>query len=454
MLREAANVSGRHRGLRGAHYWAREIAALGHEVRLIPPAYVKPFVKRGKTDAADADAISEAVTCKTMRFVQIKSAEQQAAAMVLKTRGLLVRQQTQAINALRAHLAELGIVAGIGTAKSAGLIEIVRDETDARLPKAARFALSALADQIEALKKQVDKIEREIVAEAKRDEDMRRLATIPGVGAITAATIKALVADPGGFKSGRHFAAWLGLTPKSHSSGGKERLGGISKMGNPELRTLLVLGATTVLRYARGNDKALPPSADDRFLRVARGIIDQNCKKEGAGGGEQGNAIDTSGSHAVVDRVADDQRDEKLRAGEDQHRGNGDDHLCPVGPDEGPDAPDDVLVESPAEHLLFDAVRSDHRARCAFIGDHLGSESGQECRKSDQRSQGWVTGYRASAVTQTERQFGTQLASLILSGGVSFASRRTVVIDQSLNSNAAKRCRVLWGLRTTWMPPP
>ncbi|RWM46996.1 IS110 family transposase [Mesorhizobium sp.] len=240
----------------GAHYWAREIAALGHEVRLIPPAYVKPFLKRGKTDAADAEAISEAVTRKTMRFVPIKSAEQQAAAMVLKTRGLLVRQQTQAINALRSHLSELGIVAGIGTAKIAGLIEIVRDDTDARLPNAARFSLSAVADQIEALKEQVDKFEREIVAEAKRDEDMRRLATIPGVSAITAATIKALVPDPGGFKSGRHFAAWLGLTPKSHSSGGKERLGGISKMGNPELRCLLVLGATTVLRYARGNDKA------------------------------------------------------------------------------------------------------------------------------------------------------------------------------------------------------
>ncbi len=170
-------------------------------------------MKRGKTDAADAEAISEKVTRKTMRFVQIKSAEQQAAAMVLKARGLLVRQQTQAINALRAHLSELCIVAGIGTAKIAGLIEIVRDETDARLPKAARLALSALADQIEALKEQVDKIEREIIAEAKRDEDMRRLATIPGVGAITAATIKALVSDPGGFKSGRHFAAWLGLTP-------------------------------------------------------------------------------------------------------------------------------------------------------------------------------------------------------------------------------------------------
>lgn len=239
-----------------SHYWAREIAALGHEVRVIPPAYVKPFVKRGKTDAADAEAISEAVTRKTMRFVPIKSAEQQAAAMVLKTRSLLVRQQTQVINALRAHLSELGIIASTGTTKVARLIDIVRDATDARLPKAARFALTTLADQIEALFAQIIKLEREIVAGAKRDEDMRRLATIPGVGPITAASIKALIPDPGGFKSARHFAAWLGLTPRSHSSGGKERLGGISKMGNPELRSLLVLGASSVLRRVRGNDKA------------------------------------------------------------------------------------------------------------------------------------------------------------------------------------------------------
>lgn len=242
----------------GAHYWAREIAALGHDVRLIPPAYVKPFVKRGKTDAADAEAISEAVIRKTMRFVPIKTAEQQAASMVLKTRALLLRQRTQAINALRGHLSELGIIAAAGPAKVAALAAIVRDTTDARLPAAARFALTGLVDQIDALTQQVERLEREIVAEAKRDEDMRRLSTIPGVGAITAAIVKALVPDPDGFRSGRHFAAWLGLTPRPHSTGGKNRLGGISKMGNPELRSLLVNGATSVLRHARNSQKALP----------------------------------------------------------------------------------------------------------------------------------------------------------------------------------------------------
>ena len=165
-----------------AHYWAREIAALGHDVRMMPPAYVKPFVKRGKTDAADAEAISEAVTRKSMRFVPIKSAEQQAASMVLKTRALLVSQKTQAINALRAHLSELGIIAAVGAGKAATLIEIVRDEADGRLPRAARLALMEIADQIETLTRQIEKLEREVVAEARRDADMRRLATIPGVG--------------------------------------------------------------------------------------------------------------------------------------------------------------------------------------------------------------------------------------------------------------------------------
>lgn len=193
-----------------------------------------------------------------MRFVPIKTAEQQAAAMVLKTRALLVRQRTQAANALRAHLAELGIIATAGLAKVEALVAIVRDETDARLPAAARFALRAIADEIDASADQIERLERVIVVGTKHDEDMRRLTTIPGVGAITAATIKALVPDPSGFKSARHFAAWLGLTPRPHSSGGKERLGGISKMGNPELRSLLVVGATAVLRVVRTDARARP----------------------------------------------------------------------------------------------------------------------------------------------------------------------------------------------------
>ncbi|MHC2670895.1 transposase [Bradyrhizobium diazoefficiens] len=178
-----------------------------------------------------------------------------------------MRQRTQSVNALRAHLAELGIIATAGLAKVEALVAIIRDETDARLPAAARFALMAIADEIEASADQIERLERAIVAEAKHDEDMRRLTTIPGVGAITAATIKALVPDrdrlerapdPGGFKSARHFAAWLGLTPRPHSSGGKERLGRISKMGNPELRSLLVVGATAVLRLVRNDVRARP----------------------------------------------------------------------------------------------------------------------------------------------------------------------------------------------------
>ena len=156
----------------GAHYWARQIANLGHDVRLIPPAYVKPFVKRGKTDAANSEAISEAVIRKTMRFVPIKTAEQQANAMVLKTRALLVQQRTQSVNALRAHLAELGIIAAGGLPNATALMAIVREDKDARLPVAARFALTAVADQIDALTDQINELERAIVMEAKRDEDM------------------------------------------------------------------------------------------------------------------------------------------------------------------------------------------------------------------------------------------------------------------------------------------
>jgi transposase len=191
-----------------------------------------------------------------MRFVSVKTADQQGAAMVLKTRDLLVRQRSQAINALRGHLSEFGIVAGVGVSRVADLIAVVRDEADQRLPGAARLALADLADQIEALTARLARLDREIVTQARQDGDLRRLTTVPGIGSISAASLKALVPDPTGFVSGRHFAAWLGLTPRPHSSGGRERLGRISKMGNPTLRTLLILGATTVLRHARNGGKA------------------------------------------------------------------------------------------------------------------------------------------------------------------------------------------------------
>lgn len=201
-------------------------------------------MKRRKTEAADVEAISEAVTRKTMRFVPIKSADQQAAAMVLRTRALLIRQQTQAINALRGHLSELGVVAALGTAMAA-LIEIVRDEEDVCLPKAARLALAEIADQIEALTRQIDKLERGIVGEAKRDQDMPRLTTIPGVGAIAAASVKS--ADPGSRRiqirpSLRPLAETNAKAPFERRQGAARRH---IEMGNPTLRSLLVCGATS-----------------------------------------------------------------------------------------------------------------------------------------------------------------------------------------------------------------
>jgi transposase len=236
-----------------AHYWAREIAALGHDVKLMPPAYVKPYVKRGKNDAADAEAICEAVMRPTMRFVPIKSAQQQASGMVYKVRELLVRQRTQSVNALRSHLAELGIVAAQGTGKLTELIAVVREPGDARLPEAARLALEDLAGQIEALDARLSRLDDEIVAQVRRCESGRRLTSIPGVGPITAGALLAMVPDPAGFRSARHFATWLGLAPRQNSSGGKQRLGRISKQGNRYLRTLLILGAANVLRFMRKN---------------------------------------------------------------------------------------------------------------------------------------------------------------------------------------------------------
>jgi transposase len=234
-----------------AHYWARAITALGHSVKMMPPAYVKPYVKRNKTDAADAEAICEAVSRPTMRFVPIKTVEQQAAGMVLKTREVLLRQRVQLTNALRGHMAELGGVAPKGRTSIGKLLEIIADRKDSSIPDIARTALQELVAQIEDLTARVERLDRDVVAAVKADTDARRLTSIPGVGPIIAATVKAVVHDPAGFRTGRDFAAWIGLTPRSHSSGGKERLGAISKRGNKLLRTLLIVGATSVIKLAK-----------------------------------------------------------------------------------------------------------------------------------------------------------------------------------------------------------
>jgi transposase len=224
----------------------------------MPASYVKAYVKRNKTDAADAEAICEAVTRPTMRFVPVKSDAEQSVNMILKTRDLLTRQRTQTVNALRSHLAELGIVTGAGFKASAKLIQIVRDDTDDRLPPIARFALIEVADQIERLTQKIMKLEKAIVSSVKEDDVSRRLTTIPGVGPITAAAVRALVPDPAGFRTGRDFAAWIGLTPQANSSGGKQKLGSISKRGNPQLRSLLMVGAMAILRTSKHGGKMLP----------------------------------------------------------------------------------------------------------------------------------------------------------------------------------------------------
>lgn len=233
-----------------AHHWARELIKLGHTVKLMPPAYVKPYVKRGKTDAADAEAIAEAVSRPTMRFVAVKTVDQQAVLMLHKVRDLLVRQRTMLINALRGHLAEFGLVAAQGPAGVKAVIAEFYAEQDT-LPPLARSAIRRLIGRIEEVAGEVNKAEAEIVAWCRNDVASRRLLTIPGIGPITASAISAAVPDPTLFRSGRQFAAWLGLTPRSHSSGGKERLGRISKQGDGAIRRLLVIGATSVIRVAR-----------------------------------------------------------------------------------------------------------------------------------------------------------------------------------------------------------
>ncbi len=236
-----------------AHFWAREISALGHDVRLMPPSYVKAYLRRQKNDAADAEAICEAVTRPSMRFVPMKSAERQGVLVLHRTRELLVRQRTMLINAIRGHCAEFGMIAPQGARRSADLIEQVRQADGSLLPHLARSALLMLAEQLDALASQIHALERQLMVWHRHDEASQRLATIPGVGIITATALAASVTDPSLFRSGREFAAFLGLVPRQNSSGGKDRLGRISKMGDGYLRKLLVVGATSVIRRAADN---------------------------------------------------------------------------------------------------------------------------------------------------------------------------------------------------------
>jgi transposase len=226
-----------------SHYWSRELKALGHTVRLIPPAYVKPYVKRQKNDAADAEAICEAVTRANMRFVPTKTPEQQSCLMLHRRRHLFIRQQTAVINVIRAHLAEFGIVAPVGRKGVEELLDIVADPSDKRVPEIARVCLAALGAQLRRLKQQILEFDRQILAWHRSNEASQRLDAIPGVGPMLATALVASIADPKAFRSGRNFSAWIGLVPKQHSSGGKAKLGSISKQGDRYLRSLFMAGA-------------------------------------------------------------------------------------------------------------------------------------------------------------------------------------------------------------------
>lgn len=248
-----------------SHHWARELTKLGHEVRLMPPAYVKPYVKRGKNDAVDAEAICEAVTRPTMRFVAMKSAEQQAALSLHRTRNLLVKQRTQLVNMIRGLLAEFGIDVPEGLLRALGLArQIAAKEVAPDVPPTAMQVLGLLCEQVLDVHLRLQAIDRSILAQLRTDDVARRLSTVPGIGPVSATALAASVADPGQFRSGREFAAWLGLTPSQNSSGGKDRLGRITKMGDRYLRKLLVVGATSLIRGA----KYKPETADPKLVAL------------------------------------------------------------------------------------------------------------------------------------------------------------------------------------------
>lgn len=249
----------------GAHFWGREISKLGHEIRLIPPAYVKPFVKRQKNDMADAEAICEAATRPTMRFVPVKSEGTQGAAMVFRIRELLIRQRTQAINALRGHLGEFGKIVPQGAANGSKLIAIVEDP-ESGLPADAIPTLKVLVAALMQLKAEIGKLDAEIEGRAWKNEVARRLMTVLGIGPLIATALAVLAPPPEMFRKARDFAAWLGLTPRQHSTGGKQRLGTTTKMGERSLRRLLIIGANSVIIKRHVHAAARPGTWLGRML--------------------------------------------------------------------------------------------------------------------------------------------------------------------------------------------
>jgi transposase len=234
----------------GSHHWGRWLMALGHRVRLIPPQYVKPFVKRGKNDRNDAEAISVAAAQPTIGSVAVKSAAAQARTMLLSVRELLVRQRTQLVNALRGHAAEFGLVAPLGDKALLSLQNEIASAADTVVPAEAKQALALLGREVDHIEARLAGVDATLLRQHKANPLSQRLAGIPGIGPITALNV-ALRVDPAQFRSGRHFAAWLGLVPQERSTGGKQRLGGISRAGDERLRQLLVLGATAVIRHAK-----------------------------------------------------------------------------------------------------------------------------------------------------------------------------------------------------------
>ena len=238
-----------------AHYWARELTSMGHQVYLIPPSYIKAYVKRGKNDAVDAEAICEAMSRPGMRFVPIKTKDQQAVLMLHKSRDLLIKQRTMSTNALRSHLLEFGVITAQGANRIDGLIEMARSDHD--VPEMAKELIDILAQQLDEIDAAIVAVDKKIAAVCANDARMRLLDLVPGVGKIIASVVAASVPEPAIFNSGRDFAAWLGLTPRQNSSGGKAKLGKITKKGNRYIRKLLVLSSTSLLRSVAKRTGAL-----------------------------------------------------------------------------------------------------------------------------------------------------------------------------------------------------